>query len=93
MNETCPECGLQYLKNQGDPWAFLLFSDRFFFLPIIAAIYFSTLPGNSFWLYAIFGGIALFYIITMPHRYGFCIALDYLTRTRWGDLAEKSTSE
>ncbi len=86
----CAVCGLTYLRNQGDTWAFLLVVDRLFFiLPVIAAIYFGLFSRPLTVLVPAFTGIALLFFVTMPHRFGVCVALDYLTRVYWGDPADR----
>lgn len=87
--DTCPQCGLKYLRNQGDAWAFQLILDRLFlFLPIVA-IYFSFLPENFWHLAGLFGTMILLFIYFTPHRNGFYLAMDFLTRRHWGDPADK----
>ncbi len=82
MRPNCSACGLRYLLNQGDPWAFLLILDRgVFIFPPIVVIYFGFLPESTLGIVAVFMAIAATLIYTTPHRYGVCIALDWLTRT------------
>lgn len=89
LHTRCDRCGLRFLRNQGDPWAFLLITDRLFFLiPPIAALFFGWLPRDVPSLLILFGGLAGLFIATMPNRYGLCVALDYLTRRHWGDPAD-----
>lgn len=87
LRERCPECGLRYLLNQGDPWAFILSLDRAFLIVIIAIAYFKFWPRTLPPLLVLFGGIIVLFIATTPNRYGVCVALDYWTRARWGDEA------
>lgn len=89
LRDYCGACGIKFLRNQGDPWAFLLFFDRFFLIPPIIAIYFGILPRNFVMLSLIFIALGAVFFVTTPHRYGLCISLDYLTRVYWGDLADK----
>jgi uncharacterized protein (DUF983 family) len=78
---TCSVCGLRYLLNQGDPWAFLLVLDRVVFIfPPIVIIYFGLAAGSVTGTATLFALLVGSLIYTTPHRYGICIALDWLTR-------------
>ena len=90
LRDGCPACGLRYLINQGDPWAFLLVVDRFFLLALIVIIYFKLWPRSLSGVVAIFAVVIAAFVLTMPQRYGLCVALDYWTRTRWGDPADEA---
>jgi len=89
MHDRCAGCDLQFLLNQGDPWAFLLFVDRLFILLPVAAIYFGFLPESLAGKVVLFVLLAGLVIVTTPNRHGLCIALDYLTRRHWGDPADE----
>ena len=39
---------------------------------------------------ALFAAVVAAFVATMPHRYGLTIALDYRTRTRWGDPTDEA---
>ena len=86
LNSHCCACGIQFLRNSGDPWAFLLFLDRAAFVfPVVVMVYFEVYQAS----FLLFAGLslaaALLLILTTPNRYGFCLAIDYLTRVRWPD--------
>ncbi len=82
MHSTCSACGLRYLLNQGDPWVFLLILDRAVFIfPPIVIIYFGLVAGSVVGTAALFTLLIGALIYTTPHRYGICVALDWLTRT------------
>lgn len=87
LHDRCPECGLKYLENQGDPWFFQLLIDRaLFVLPIIAALFFG-LHKASLPLFIGFCAVAVaIFFWTTPHRYGVCVALDFYARLRTGDV-------
>ena len=88
LRDTCPECGLRYLKNQGDPWFFQLVIDRaLFVLPIIAALFFGLHKLNLPLFLVFCAGCLAVFIFTTPQRYGICVALDYYTRVRSGEIS------
>lgn len=88
MHDHCSACGIRFLKDQGDPWAFLIFIDRaFLILPLIAIIYFRLMPSNGFLLTLFFGGILVGIIATTPHRYGIAVSADYLSRRFWKETS------
>jgi len=81
VRPTCSECGLRYLLNQGDPWVFLLVLDRAVFIfPPIVIIYFGLLSSSIVTTVVAFVLLISALIYTTPHRYGICVALDWLTR-------------
>ena len=88
LHERCGVCGLRFEHNPGDTWALWLLGDRVF-LAILIVLVFLVFKSNS-WLLA--GAIMVLVIAplvwTMPHRMGFCLAFDYLTRVYWGDASE-----
>ena len=84
MHDHCSGCGVRFLKDHGDPWAFLVFIDRaFLILPLIAIIFFDLMPASGVLLTLLFGGILTGIIVTTPHRYGIAVAADYLSRRFW----------
>ena len=91
VRERCSNCGVRYVRNQGDPWFFLLVLDRAVLLfPIVAALFFGLHRAHIVLFVAVCVLATLGFALTTPNRYGICLALDYLTRVRWGDLREES---
>ena len=93
MHDYCAACHVQFLRGQGDTWAFLVFIDRAAFLfPLVVGFYFRQYYQAS-WL--AFGGFGLvmvaLFVWTTPNRSGLSVAIDYLTRGR-GEEQEGETS-
>lgn len=91
LRQGCNRCKLSFEVNPGDTWALWLIGDRVFIGLLIIAV-FLVFRSDS-WTFGVFlvvvTVVPLFW--TMPHRMGVCIAVDYLVRSRWGDLAGEST--
>ena len=87
LQERCPKCQLELERNAGDTWALWLIGDRVFIAFIIIAV-FLVFRSDS-WTFGL--AITICTVIplfaTMPHRMGLCLAIDYLVRSTWGDLA------
>ena len=86
--ERCPVCGLVYVRNPGDTWAFTIIGDRLPIAGIIALIYFGvgrTHPGLGLTLIVM---VAAVWLWTTHHRWGAGIALHYLSRVYWPDPAD-----
>lgn len=85
--DHCSSCGYRYEENEGDLWAFWVFSDRFFVVAALAAGL--ILSGNTglsplmewFVRGSLFLVIAFFLIVTMPQRLGCCIAFECWLRS------------
>jgi uncharacterized protein (DUF983 family) len=92
LHDHCSECGLQYLQDQGDLWAYLVAIDRALFIfPLIVLIYFRLYIPSSAWFCALAAGLLTGFIYTLPHRNGMALGLDYLVRRKWGDLSAAAT--
>ena len=89
LHRRCADCGLVYLRNQGDTWFFWIVMDRIPLLLGIAAIFFfgfritNWLNGLGFFL-AIAGPL----VATMPQRQGAAVALNYLSRVYFRDPSD-----
>lgn len=89
LHEQCPACGLKYLPDQGDLWGALLFLDRVLFIvPLIVLVYFRQQHSSMAWVLGVGAVIFLGLILTVPHRNGMSLAIDYLVRRKEGDLAD-----
>jgi uncharacterized protein (DUF983 family) len=86
--ERCSFCGLVFVHNPGDTWAFAVFGDRLPVAAMIVVVYFGVgrLPGvlGS----AILAMLAAVLVWTAPNRWGVGIALHYLSRVYWPDPAD-----
>lgn len=83
LHDTCSACGLQYLRNQGDLWGYLLFVDRAMFIfPLVVLFYFGWWNPHSVWYWVMIAGLVAALVLTMPHRNGISVGLEYYMRTR-----------
>ena len=93
LRDRCEVCGLQFLNNQGDLWAYLVAVDRALFIfPLVVMIYFRIYNPYSIWYYVFAFGLLGGFLFTLPHRNGMSLGVDYLIRRKHGDLAGKETS-
>ena len=88
VEQRCAVCGLRFEQSPGDTWALWILGDRLFVAAMIILIFFVFRPSSwmSGGLILLVVAIPLFW--TMPHRMGFCLAFDYLSRVYWGDASE-----
>jgi uncharacterized protein (DUF983 family) len=85
--ERCSICGLVFVPNPGDTWAFTIIGDRLPIGAMIVVIYFGVVR----W-YPVLGVTLLVAMLgllvwTAPNRWGGGIALHYLSRLYWPDPA------
>ena len=86
--ERCAVCGLIYVPNPGDTWAFTIIGDRLPLAAMILVIYFGVMRS-----YPVLGMTMLVVLIvlvvwTARNRWGVGIALHYLSRVYWPDPAD-----
>ena len=86
LHDNCSECGLQYLRDQGDLWGYLLFVDRAMFIfPLVVMFYFGWWNPSSVWYWGVIGLLIAGMVYTIPHRNAISVGLDYMVRTRTED--------
>lgn len=92
LHDHCSACGLRYLHDQGDLWAYLVAFDRALFIfPMVIMIYFRLYIPDSSWFYVLVTLLLAGFLWTLPHRNGVCLGADYLVRRKWGDLSGKDS--
>ena len=84
----CSICGLVFVRNPGDTWAFTIIGDRLPVAAIIVLIYFGVVRSHPrLGVTLMIVSVALL-IWTAPNRWGVGIALHYLSRVYWPDPAD-----
>jgi uncharacterized protein (DUF983 family) len=86
--DRCSCCGLVYVPNPGDTWAFMIIGDRVPIAIMILCIYFGVVPwhrGIGLTILAVVAAVGLW---STPNRWGVGIALHYLSRVYWPDPAD-----
>lgn len=93
LRQGCGRCRLTFEVDPGDTWALWLIGDRVFIGLLIIAV-FLVFRSDSWTFGMVLVVVTVVPLIwTMPHRMGVCIAVDYLVRARWGDLATVDAAE
>ena len=88
-HDHCPVCGLVYVRNQGDTWLYWIVMDRIPLALGIIMIYFGFRVSD--WKVGVmfFLAMAVPLVVTMPHRQGIAIALNYLSRLYFEDPSDE----
>jgi uncharacterized protein (DUF983 family) len=86
--ERCSTCGLVFVPNPGDTWAFTIIGDRVPIGVIIVLIYFGVVRSYPVPGLTMLAVVAALLIWTAPNRWGAGIALHYLSRVYWPDPAD-----
>jgi uncharacterized protein (DUF983 family) len=81
-HERCSSCDLQYQRDRGDTWLFMIITDRIPILFGIALVYFGFRPESPAAITAFFLAIAIPVIATLRERQGMALAVDYLVTQR-----------
>lgn len=88
-HDRCAVCNLQFLRNHGDIWMFVIITDR---IPIgigVIAVFFGYQSTNHLFAVAFFVALAIPMMATMRQRQGLAIALDYLWRIYMPDPSDE----
>ena len=77
LRESCPVCGLAYEERAGDTWFFMYMSTGAL-TGVLLVLLFVIRP-RVFWIGQLVVAVAAAALIglTLPHRKGFAVALDY----------------
>lgn len=89
QNERCAICGLVFVPNPGDTWAFTIFGDRLPIGGMIILIYFGVVRSHPVLGLTLMAMLLALLVWTAPNRWGAGIALHYLTRVYWPDPADR----
>jgi len=86
--ERCSACGLTFVSNPGDTWAFTIIGDRVPIGVMIVLIYFGVVRSHPVLGMAMLVVLAALVVWTAPNRWGAGIALHYLSRVYMPDPAD-----
>ncbi len=86
--DRCSSCGLVFVRNPGDTWAFTLIGDRVPLAGMIVLIYFGVVRSHPVLGLSMLGVLGVVVVWTTLNRWGAGIALHYLSRVYWPDPAD-----
>ena len=78
--ERCSACGLVFVRNPGDTWAFTVIGDRLPIAGMIVLIYFGVVHSHPVLGSVLMTAFSILLLWTAPNRWGVGIALHYLSR-------------
>jgi len=81
--EVCEVCHLRFARDPGDLWAFWVFGDRLFLGLLILCVFVLFRPSTWDTGIALFAIAIVPMILTIPHRMGIAIGLDYFAGSRF----------
>jgi uncharacterized protein (DUF983 family) len=84
----CSICGLVFVRNPGDTWAFTIIGDRLPIAANIALIYFGVVRSHPVLGLTMLVVVVALAVWTTPNRWDAGIALHYLSRVYWPDPAD-----
>ena len=86
--DRCSSCGLVFVSNPGDTWAFTIIGDRLPIAVIIVVIYFGVVRSHRVLGLTLVALALALLVWTAPNRWGAGVALHYLSRVYWPDPAD-----
>jgi uncharacterized protein (DUF983 family) len=86
--ERCSHCGLVFVPNPGDTWAFTIIGDRLPIAVMIVLIYFGVVRWHRVLGLSMLVVLAALVVWTARNRLGLGIALHYLSRVYWPDAGD-----
>ena len=84
----CSACGLVFVRNPGDTWAFTILGDRLPIGVMIVLIYFGVVRSHPVLGVTMLVVLVALLLWTAPNRWGVGIALHYLSRVYWPEPAD-----
>jgi uncharacterized protein (DUF983 family) len=81
-HDRCASCGFQFEERAGDTWGFWVLLDRLFVAIPLVILLFGFATASLALRIALIAVLLVPLVLTMPHRQGVAIALDYLLRRR-----------
>jgi uncharacterized protein (DUF983 family) len=84
----CSNCGLVFVRDPGDTWAFTIIGDRLPIGVIIVLLYFGVVRSRPVLGVTMMIVMVALLVWTAPNRWGVGIALHYLSRVYWPDPAD-----
>jgi uncharacterized protein (DUF983 family) len=88
QRERCATCGLVFVRNPGDIWAFTIIGDRVPIGVMIVLLYFGIVRSRPVLGMTILVLLLALLLWTAPNRWGVGIALHYLSRVIWPEPAD-----
>ena len=86
--ERCSICGLVFVRNPGDTWAFTIIGDRVPIAAILVLIYFGVVRSHRVLGLTLMVVLVALLLWTAPNRWGAGIALHYLSRVELARSAD-----
>ena len=80
--DACASCGLPFEEHAGDTWAFWVVLDRLFVAIPLLILLLGFATASLRVRLVLIAMLLVPLVLTMPHRQGVAIALDYLFRRR-----------
>jgi uncharacterized protein (DUF983 family) len=88
QHERCDVCGLVFVHNPGDIWAFTIIGNRAPIAVMIVVIYLGVMRSRPALGLTLMVAVMAAWLWTTPSRWGVVIALHYLSRVLWPDPAD-----
>jgi uncharacterized protein (DUF983 family) len=88
LRDRCSVCGLVFVNNPGDTWAFTIVGDRLPLGVMVVLIYFGAMRLHRVLGAALLLACVALLVWTTPNRWGAAIALHYLSRVYWPEPAD-----
>ena len=88
LRTECSVCRLRFEQRPGDTWAFWIIGDRLFVAAVLVVVVLGFRSTSVAHALGLFLAASVPLIWTWPHRLGFCVGLDYLSRVYLGQPSD-----